>query len=251
MYLASTSTQSKSDVWLIDLGASFHMTPHRERFYEYEKYNGGDVFLGDYSTTKFTRRGRVKLLLKDGRIITLPGVLHFPYLPRNLIYVRKMSDAGVHTVFEKEIYKMVQGAMVLMKGVWCRTLYKLLVRTIIDGCNNSVVPKSKNEERKVPYVSGVDIMSWHQRLGHIGEKSLQSLQGKGMVEGIYNCNSYFDFYEHYLYVKHNRAKFPFGATRENKISELIHSDVFGPVLVPSMEGTMYYVTFIDDLSSNT
>jgi hypothetical protein len=46
--------------------------------YEYEKYNGGDVFLGDESTTKITGCGKVKLQLKDGRIRTLPGVLHIP-----------------------------------------------------------------------------------------------------------------------------------------------------------------------------
>ena len=67
MYLDSTSTQSESDVWLVDLGASFHMTPHREWFSEYEKYNG-NVFLGDDSPNKITGRGRVKLLLNDGRI---------------------------------------------------------------------------------------------------------------------------------------------------------------------------------------
>jgi hypothetical protein len=27
------------------------MTPHREWFYEYERYDGGNVFLGDESTT--------------------------------------------------------------------------------------------------------------------------------------------------------------------------------------------------------
>jgi hypothetical protein len=43
------------------------MTPHREWFSEYEKYDGGDVFLGDDSTAKILGRGRVKLLLKDGR----------------------------------------------------------------------------------------------------------------------------------------------------------------------------------------
>jgi hypothetical protein len=32
VYLASTSTHSNHDVWLIDLGASFHMTPHRSGF---------------------------------------------------------------------------------------------------------------------------------------------------------------------------------------------------------------------------
>jgi hypothetical protein len=45
VYLASTSTHADYDVWLIDLGASYHMTPHREWFYKYEKYDGGDVFL--------------------------------------------------------------------------------------------------------------------------------------------------------------------------------------------------------------
>jgi hypothetical protein len=45
VYLASTSTQSDQNVWLIDLGASYHMTPHREWFCEYERYEGGDVFL--------------------------------------------------------------------------------------------------------------------------------------------------------------------------------------------------------------
>jgi hypothetical protein len=54
------------------LRSSYNMTPHREWFSEYEKYDGGDVFLGDESTTKIMGRGRVKLLLKYGRIRTLP-----------------------------------------------------------------------------------------------------------------------------------------------------------------------------------
>jgi hypothetical protein len=29
VYLASTDTQSDQDVWLIDSGASYHMTPHK------------------------------------------------------------------------------------------------------------------------------------------------------------------------------------------------------------------------------
>ena len=98
MYLASTGNPSERDTWLIDLGASCHMTPHREWFCKYEKYNGGDVYLGDGSPASIIGRGRVKLKLKDGRTRTLPRVLHIPNLARNLISVGKMDVVGVKTV---------------------------------------------------------------------------------------------------------------------------------------------------------
>ena len=49
VYLASTGNPSEHDTWLIDSGASCHMTPHREWLCEYEKYNGEDMYLGDDS----------------------------------------------------------------------------------------------------------------------------------------------------------------------------------------------------------
>jgi hypothetical protein len=148
VYLASTGTHVDHDVWLINFGASYHMTPHREWFSEYEKYDGGDVFLGDELKTKIMGRGRVKLLLKYGRIRTLPGVLHIPKLARSLIYVSKLDDVGLDTIFGKNTCKMVRGTMVLMRGVWCGTLYKLLERTFTNGCNIFVVPEKRNEGDK-------------------------------------------------------------------------------------------------------
>jgi hypothetical protein len=107
------------------------MTPHREWFFEYEKYDGGDVFLGYDLTKKILGRGRVKLPLKDGRIRTLPRVFHIPKLARSLISLSNMDDIGVDTVFRKNNCKMVRGEMVLMRGVRCGTLYKLLGSTIL------------------------------------------------------------------------------------------------------------------------
>jgi hypothetical protein len=51
----------------------------------------------------------------DGRIRTLPGVLHIPGLAINLICVRKMENERIQIVFEKETCRMVRGAMVLLK----------------------------------------------------------------------------------------------------------------------------------------
>jgi hypothetical protein len=107
VYLASSSTHVDHEACLVDSGASFHMTPHREWFCEYERYDGGYVFVGDDSTNIIIGQGKFKLRLIDGRIITLPGVLHIPGLAKIFIFVRKMDDAGVKTIFEKETYKIV------------------------------------------------------------------------------------------------------------------------------------------------
>ena len=81
VYLASSSTHVDHEAWLIDSGASFHITPNREWFYEYDKYDGGDVFLGDDRKARIIGRGKVKLKLQAGRIITLLNVLHILHCP--------------------------------------------------------------------------------------------------------------------------------------------------------------------------
>eukprot|EP00253_Pinus_taeda_P005734 PITA_05734 len=110
---------------------------------------------------------------------TLSGVLHIPALAKNMISVSKMDDAGVKIVFKKYTCKMVWEALVLMQGVQIGTLYKLQGSSVVDGCNSSVVLES-GAENLVAF--GEKTRLWHQRLGHIREKGLQILHGKGMVE---------------------------------------------------------------------
>ena len=46
-------------------------------------------------------------------------------------------------------------------------------------------------------------------------------------------------------------KYPFGPIRAKEILELIHSDMFGAIPIPSLRGSPYYATFIYDFSRNT
>jgi hypothetical protein len=94
----------------------------------------------------------------------------------------------------------------------------------------TVLLSLSNEGHKTNTIPEKKTMMWHQRLGHTGENGLRTLHGKGMVEGMSNCTLDFDFCEHCI---------------------LIHIDVFGPVPVPSLGKSMYYVSFIDDFSTNT
>jgi hypothetical protein len=152
VYLASSRTHEDHEAWLVYSGASFHMTPHREWFCEYERYDGDNLFLGNDSTTRIIGQGRVKLRLIDESIRKLSGVLHIPVLARNLIFVRKRDDARVKTIFEKETCRMVRGEMVLLKGVRFGTLYKLQGRTISDGCNSCIVHDIGFEEERIHIV---------------------------------------------------------------------------------------------------
>jgi hypothetical protein len=72
-----------------------------------------------------------------------------------------------------------------------------------------------------------------------------------MVEGMSNFSLDFDFCEHCVYGKHNYVIFPSDAMREEEILQLVHGDVFGPVSVPSLGKSVYYVSFIDDFLRNT
>ena len=170
--MASSSTHAYHEAWLVDSSTSFPRTPHGDWFCEYERYDGGDAFIGDELTTKILGQGKFKLNLMDGRIIKLLGVLHILGLTTNLISVRKMDNVGVKTMFEKETCRMVRGAMVLLKGVRFGTLYKLQGSTIGDDFNSSIVPNIGVEEEKNPTISREKTMLWHQRLGHIREKGL-------------------------------------------------------------------------------
>jgi hypothetical protein len=58
---------------------------------------------------------------------------------------------------------------------------------------------------------------WHERMGHIGEKLLRSMQRKGMVEGFPKCGLEFDFCENCIYGKQSRVRFPSRETKANGI----------------------------------
>jgi hypothetical protein len=145
----------------------------------------------------------------DGRIRIVLGVLHIPGLATNLIFVRKIDDAGIKTMFEKETCRMVRGEMVLLKGFWIVTLYNLQGSTISDGCNSSIALEIGAEEEKNLIVSIENTILWHQILGHIREKGLQILHSKGMVEGMSNFSLDFYFSEYCVYGKNDQVRFPY------------------------------------------
>jgi len=101
--------------------------------------------LGDDKKARIIGHRKFKLKFQGGRIRTFLGVLHIPTLARNLIFVSKLDDVGVKTMFEKDLCKMVRGALVSMQIAWIGTMYKLQGSIFIGWCNSSVVLESGAE----------------------------------------------------------------------------------------------------------
>ena len=87
---------------------------------------------------------------------------------------------------------------------------------------------------------------WHMRLGHAGEKSLQSLIKQGLLKGAKSCK--LGFCEHCVYGKQTRVKFQSAIHNTKGILDYVHTDVWGPAKVASLGGMHYFVTFVDDFS---
>ena len=124
-------------------------------------------------------------------------------------------------------------------------------KTIVSTSNGHAfwVPKGANTlEMKLP---SKKTMLWHQRLGHIGEKGLRALKNKSLVEGLDDCNMEFDFCEHCIYGKQHHVSFYSSSHKSFKVLDYIHLDVFGPVNVPLISRSLYFLSFIYDYSKRT
>ena len=89
---------------------------------------------------------------------------------------------------------------------------------------------------------------WHCQLGHIAISGLRNLHGKNLVDGFSLCNSPQDFEcEACIKAKTERKSVLNSRTsRERKLGELTHTDVWGAARATSLHRYCYYVSFIDD-----
>ena len=233
--ISSKGTRQLTDVWIVDSGATWHMTPRRDWFHTYEPVSEGSVFMGNDHALDIAGVGTIKLKMHDGIIRTIEGVRHVKGLKKNLLSIGQLDDLGCKTQIENGILKVVRGALVVMKAEKVSAnLYMLSGDTLQDG-DASVATTSQEELTRM----------WHCKLGHMSERGLKILAERGLLHGLKSVN--LPFCEHCVTGKQHRLKFDTSTARSKCILDLIHSDVWeSPEL--SLGGAKYFVSFIDDYS---
>ena len=93
---------------------------------------------------------------------------------------------------------------------------------------------------------------WHLRFGHLNLGGLNLLHRKGMVKGLPLIEKPNSLCEGCILGKQHKESFPAGKSiREKAPLEIVHSDVCGPMQIPSFAGNKYVLTFIDDYTRKT
>ncbi|KAG8497200.1 hypothetical protein CXB51_008576 [Gossypium anomalum] len=200
-----------TDEWILDSGCTYHMCPNKDWFSSLKELEGGVVLMGNDSACTTMGVGTVQLKNHDGSIQVLTDVRYVPSLKKNLIPLGALESKGLTITLRDGLLKVVAQELTVMKGTRRNNLYFLNGSTVI-GLTSTVSAKDVDSEAT---------RLWHMRLGHAGEKALQTLVKQGLLKAIHNTKGILDY---------------------------VHSDVWGPTKVASFGGMHYFVTFVDDYS---
>ena len=237
----------RSSHWWLDSGCSRHMTPLKTDFTRYVKFQKPiHINLADETTILGYGIGDVYIKLFDGSSfipVVIKNVLFVPKLQRKLLSISDITDKGSIVTFEGNTCTLQMEGKEFLLGQKFGKLWRLYCDD--EECFAVSVDSFKSKS------SSTEL--WHQRYGHMSDGYLDILKRKDMVEG-FSCEKKGPNTpcEGCIYGKHSRTPFPKQSLRTtHKPLELIHTDVCGPISIPSIGGSRYFITFIDNFSRYT
>lgn len=92
-----------------------------------------------------------------------------------------------------------------------------------------------------------DTEMWHKRVAYVNYDSLKLMAADNLVEGLPLMANVKKIYDVCMYGKQKNVPFLKTSTwRATQRLQLIHTDLGGPMKIPSLNGSKYYILFIDD-----
>ncbi len=236
----SGNLEHQKTAWYIDSGATAHRTHDRSAFISYESINPFPVQMGDSSSALAVGKGTVRLrICKDNKlaICDLRDVLYVPSFVYSLISVPTLANRGLSVEISATQAKIFHNRQIVATGTRNKGLY--------------VLDLFKSPDNRETALASASLQLWHERLGHVHKAGIQDMAKNEVVKGmnISTTNPTPEACEACIAGKMHRTPIPRASTtRADGLLDLVHTDVAGPLPVPSKGGALYFVTFIDDRS---
>ena len=241
----ATTKRRASDDWVIDSGASQHLSAQKERFLDYQPISPLKIEIGDGSEIEAIGKGNITLETETASIV-LHNVLYVPDIGTNLLSVAKAADHGHNLVFSPNGCQ-IQGTrtQARIEGVREGNIYLLRAKRF------ALATLSNQDVAVSPEV-------WHRRLGHRDfGAAAQGVIGRAVVgldvkENGGNRMSIDEVVDRVCETcvggRQHKEKMTGSREKAQELLECVHSDVCGPMQTATITGERYFVTFIDDAS---
>ena len=229
--------------WIIDTGASDHMCNDPSLLKKLKPSSQNIVSTADGTPTPVTGEGSIVL----SNTLTLDSVLVVPSLSYNLLSVGQIiQELSCIVTFYPSfcVFQDILTRRILGYGVRKGKLYYLDLTETGEKHMQSL--GQANQVNRAESAKK-DVWLWHRRLGHLNFGYLKKLQPQ-----LFSDVNYSDFHcDICELAKSHRISYPPSLNKSPVPFMKIHSDVWGPVEIPSLSGARYFVTFIDDCTRTT
>lgn len=268
---------SFSDGWILDSGATSHMTPKRELFTIIDLSHRSTVTVANGQVMEVKGIGKIGVALwsrdQGPTLLQMNDVLWVPDLNASLFSVRQFATEGCAMVFDEEsVYFEFNGARRII-GQARGNHYVLREKTsrkgamIVrnggsDGVGGEVgvspIHQVSSERDGGSDVNGEEvgngpthqvapskelcIHQWHRRFAHRNLNDIRLMKRNGLSIKACDCT---DDCEDCLVGKMARKSFPKKSKPVENVLDCVVSDLCGPMPVESVNRKRYFMTFID------
>lgn len=238
------SARYDEPAWILDTGATCHMTFSRADFITYRTLGVSKLIkFGGDQTGEGVGEGDVNIIAVVGdqeTLITLRNVLHVPKLRRKLLSISSATAHGWVGQFEhdKIILRDASG----------------VDKLVANRLNGLYVAQTTQAEALLNENYG-SLDLWHERLGHVnkrflvktaeavvGMEKMKQVRNQGEARSI-DCIGC-------VMGKMRKEHTPLRSTpRATEVGQVFHSDIGGPIGVKTVEGEEYYISYKDEYSN--
>ncbi|KAL4569195.1 hypothetical protein LXL04_024829 [Taraxacum kok-saghyz] len=233
---------AENNEWIIDSGATDHMTFDARNTSSLTYTSQKFVTIANGTSTPVTGKGTSTLPEE----LSLNSILVVQSLDYKLLSVSQITtNLNCVVIFWIDycVFKDIQMKKTIGCGVRRGKLYYLeLEPNSSKGVMRALVAEGHSWNKKE-----LDIWLYHRRFGHTSFNYLKRLFPNLFVKcdvSKFRC-------EICELAKSHSASYPSTLSNNTLPFMTIHSDVWGPSKVPTMSGTRWFLTFIDDYSRMT
>ena len=234
-------TAKSSNSWLIDSGATSHITNDISNIQSPTPYHGEDkVYIGDGKGLSIDHIG-TSILHTPAHSFKLHNVLHVPQMKHSLLSAYQfIKDNDCSLTLD------INGSSVKDRFTG-RTLLRGQVKDGFFPLHGSPALSTVSSSPTALVSTAANVRIWHSRLGHPSSAIFRKVLSTNKVV-VHGTSSLAFFCKDCALAKNH--KLPFGSPQSVSTTslELLHCDVWGPSPVVSVSGYRYYLLIVDDYS---